>query len=122
MNNIKSFVVESCSFKKNGNEVPEDTVGCAISLDLIEGKYSSVEVHSTDFKLNGNKNSRSAAFSCSHKNNSFDGEIVFDDCLFEGNSYDVISGIENQPNTSIDICVINARGLRTDVKKLDENK
>lgn len=122
MNNIKSFVVESCSFKKNGNEAPEDTVGCAISLDLIEGKYSSVEVHSTDFKLNGNKNSRSAAFSCSHKNNSFDGEIVFDDCLFEGNSYDVVSGIENQPNTSIDICVINARGLRTDVKKLDENK
>ena len=122
MNNIKSFVVESCSFKKNGNDAPEDAVGCAISLDLIEGKYSSVEVHSTDFKLNGNKNSRSAAFSCSHKNNSFDGEIVFDDCLFEGNSFDVISGMENQPDTSIDICVINARGLRTDVKKLDENK
>ena len=122
MNNIKSFVVESCSFKKNGNEAPEDAIGCAISLNLIEGKYSSVEVHSTDFKQNGNKNSRSAAFSCSHKNNSFDGEIVFDDCLFEGNSYDVISGMENQPDTSIDICVINARGLKTDVKKLDKNK
>lgn len=121
MNNIKSFVVESCSFKKNGNDVSEEQIGSAISLDLIEGKYSSVEVHSTDFKLNGNKNSRGAAFSCSHKNNSFDGEIVFDDCLFEGNSNDVVSGIENNPNSSIDICVINQRGLKTNVKKLDEN-
>ncbi len=122
INNIKSFVIESCSFKKNGNNAPDDTVGSAINLDLIEGKYSSVEIHSTDFKQNGNKNTRSAAFSCSHKNNSFDGEVVFDDCLFESNSFDVISGIENQANSSIKICVINARGLKTDVKKLGENE
>ena len=120
MNNIKSFVVESCSFEKNGSNAPDDSIGSAITLDLIAGKYSSVEVHSTDFKQNGNKNPRSSAFTCSHKSNSFDGEIVFDDCLFQGNSTDVISGIADTPNSSIDICVINQRGLTTHVQKLDQ--
>lgn len=120
MNNIKSFVLESCAFEKNGSEASVDFVGSAVSLDLIAGKYSSVEVHSTDFKQNGNKNTRGAAFSCSHKNNSFDGEIVFDDCLFQGNSNDVISGLVDTPNSSIDICVINQRGLSTHVQKLDQ--
>ncbi len=120
LNNIKSFVVESCAFEKNGMSLSDEEVGSAIQLDLIAGKYSSVEVHSTDFKLNGNKNSRGGAFVCSHTSNSYDGEIVFDNCLFQGNSNDVISGIQNTPNSSIDICVINAQGLKTDVKKLDE--
>ena len=122
MNNIKSFILESCAFEKNGSDAPSEAVGSAISLDLIDGKYSSVEVHSTNFKSNGNKNPRGAAFTCSNTNQSYDGEIVFDDCLFQGNGNDVISGKEDEANSSIDICVINPRGIKTDVKKLGDKQ
>lgn len=119
INNIKTMILENCYFEKNGSQCED--LGGAVILDLIDGDYSSVEVKTSEFKMNGNnKNSRSASFVCSHKN-SFDGEIVFDDCLFQNNSFDIISGFENIDNSSIDICIINPRGLKTSVKKLDEN-
>lgn len=118
LNNIKALTIENCTFEMNGKT--SNDLGSAIILDLIEGKFSHLIVDSSEFKDNGNNSLRGGAITCSQKN-SFDGELLVDDCLFQGNSNDIVTGFEGVENSSIGICLINQRGIKTDIKKLDEN-
>lgn len=124
--NMTAAYLNYCYFEKNGSEA-EDSAGCAIDLSFVGGDYCGISIGECDFKFNGNENVGSGAIALKSRGGigdegydagNYDGSVSINDCLFMGNSGDIVVGIENIPSSKVETTVINSRSYKPKIENL----